>query len=392
MTNFEYVTVPIVTNPDELAQTAYDRIAELVEGWEPADGNFETIVIEAIATMMAEARDVASAVPLAIFRYFGQTVMKILPEESTPATALTDWKFIDNKGYTVPAGTPIAIQNAQGERFAFETVNEFSIAEGQTEVKGIQVTATVVGSESNSLKGLVEQAAGFAFVQSVSLNAATVETSGGTDEESDTEYLNRLAAELSLLSPRPITTKDYSLIATNIPGIHRALAINGYNPEAGTEGNERVVAVSPIDTNGNAVSSETLANLKKYLEEIREVNFLPFVFNPTYTEVDVSITVHAVEGSSKTAVEQLVKEAIKSFLSPANWGTVPTSGVPIWRNEPTVRQGSIAAVANQNIGVAYALLPTIAIHAGVLESKDLALPGHAPLPRPGTITVNVVIP
>ncbi len=392
MSNNQYITVPIITNPDELAQVAYNRIAELVQGWEPSDGNFETILIEAIAVMMAEGRDIASMVPLAIFRYFGQTIMKILPNEATAAQALTDWKFADTKGYTVPAGTPIAISNAQGERFAFETLNEFSVAEGQSEVKGVQVIATIVGSESNKLKGLVEQAAGFPFVTTVSLNAATPETSGGADEESDTEYLNRLASELSLLAPRPITTKDYALIATNIEGIHRALAINGYNPENSTEGNERCVAVSPIDLNGNPVSSAVKAALKAYLEEIREVNFLPFVFDPTYTEVDVTITVHAIEGSSKVAVEAIVKKAIESFLSPANWGLVTTSGIPLWRNEPVVRQGSIAAVANQNIGVAYPLLPTIAVHAGVLESKDLVLPGKAPLPKPGTITVNVLIP
>jgi hypothetical protein len=57
-----------------------------------------------------------------------------------------------------------------------------------------------------------------------------------------------------------------------------------------------------------------------------------------------------------------------------------------------VRRGSLAAVANANPGVAYPELPEICEHGGALKAEDFVLPGFAPLPEAGTITVEVEIP
>ena len=65
----------------------------------------------------------------------------------------------------------------------------------------------------------------------VTATAASDETlTTGIDAEADSAYLNRLVVELGLIAPRPITTNDYASLASNVVGVYRALAIDGFNP------------------------------------------------------------------------------------------------------------------------------------------------------------------
>jgi len=71
------------------------------------------------------------------------------------------------------------------------------------------------------------------FLASIIVTAtASTDTSlaTGTDAETDSNYLNRLVNELSLIAPRPITTNDYAQLSQNVVGIFRALAVDGFNP------------------------------------------------------------------------------------------------------------------------------------------------------------------
>lgn len=397
--NLQYVTVPIQTDPRELEEIAFARLQELIPGWEPADGDLLTIAIKTVAYIMAEARDVASVVPLAIFRYYGQTIAKVPPIEAISAQALTNWKFADTEGHQIPAYTPIVMTNPQGEKVGFQTLSEFNCPVGQNEVKNIPVAAIIPGIVGNSIKGPIEAAQNLPFVTTITFSASTPETYGGLDEESDIEYVNRLSALLTTLAPRAITAKDFSLLATNIENVHRALTISGYNFTTAKPGEEKTVGVVPLDVlgkgievAGTAITPEVAAKLKAYYEELRELGFIVTIGKPTYTKVDVKVVVHAREGTNKALLEQTIKEAIENYLKPENWGQIPGGGIPIWRNEPVVRQGSLASIINTNPGVAYTLLPEIAKTGSALENKDFTLPGVAPLPEPGTVTVTVEIP
>ena len=114
------------------------------------DANLETIMVEAMARMTAEARDVASAVPTDIFRYYGELV-GITPQEATYATSTVTLTVIDNKGYTIPAGTQLGIQVTGDEIVPFETLNDYVIPTGVTVANSIPIQAVEVGSESSGL-------------------------------------------------------------------------------------------------------------------------------------------------------------------------------------------------------------------------------------------------
>ena len=66
------------------------------------------------------------------------------------------------------------------------------------------------------------------LVTATSSSDATLTT--GVDAEAESAYLNRLVVELGLIAPRPITPNDYAQLASNVVGVYRALAIDGFNP------------------------------------------------------------------------------------------------------------------------------------------------------------------
>jgi uncharacterized phage protein gp47/JayE len=137
------------------------------------------------------------------------------------------------------------------------------------------------------------------FVQSITL---TNPTTGGIDAEEDEDYLNRLSLQLQLLAPRPIVPSDFAAIALDIPGVGRALAIDGYNPADGTTDNERMITIAAVDTLGAAIPADTKQQLASFLEDRREVNFVINIIDPTYTTVDVTFQVQADIGVADQAI------------------------------------------------------------------------------------------
>jgi hypothetical protein len=224
----QFIDVPITTDPEVLAQLAFDYLQANIPDWVPNDANLETILIEASALMAAEARDVASTVPTEIFRYFGELV-GILPQEATRATSTTEWTMIDNQGYTIPAGTQIGIRTAGDVLIPFEVMEDVVILPGATIASNVEILATETGIEGSGLPdtSVVELIDTLDFVTTITLETLTT---GGVDAEDDDVYLNRLVARLQMLAPRPILARDFAVFAQDIAGVDRAIAVDGYNP------------------------------------------------------------------------------------------------------------------------------------------------------------------
>src|SRR5262245_33606062 len=108
----DYISPPLVTEPDDLAAEAFDYLEANIDGWLPSPGNLETWQIEAISQLASELMYVVSAVPTSIFRYFGETLLGLAPQEAVSAYATTTWTARDALGYTIPAGALIGIPAA----------------------------------------------------------------------------------------------------------------------------------------------------------------------------------------------------------------------------------------------------------------------------------------
>jgi uncharacterized phage protein gp47/JayE len=387
-----YIVPPIETNPDDLAQDAFDYLEANLPGWRASPGNLDALIVEAFAQAAAEQGDVASAVMTGVFRYFGPLV-GVTPIDAVPAMATATFTAVDAAGYTVDAGSVVGLRDADGNLQGFELVADVVIAAGATTGSGT-VDAQDPGAAANGLSGVAELVSVPPFVTACTVGAA----SGGTDAEDDDVYLDRLAATLQLLAPRPILPNDFAVLARSVAGVYRAAAVDGLKPgppwdaTAEATGQDRTITVAPVDVSGASVGSAIRGNVDTFLQGLREQNFQVFVVDPNYTTIDITATVQAWPGQDVSVVQSAVIAALTDYLDPSKFGAGQGNDTTQWLNDPVIRQGELFEVLNSVDGVRYVSALTFRASGGTMGTADVTLgPGSAlpALPHAGVLTVTV---
>ena len=366
-----FITVPTTTDPDVLAASALDDLMTRIPGWVPREGHLEVAMIEVFSRLVAENRDVASAVPASIFRYFGTSLMGIPPVDAASALARSTWTVVNDLGYTIDAGTLVGYQLASDRQAYFRTVDPVTIAPGQTTTASGEVLLRAIspGAAYNGLPaGPVRLVDALAFVSTVT---ATETTAGGIDAETAEAYLDRLRQELRLLTPRPIVPNDFAVLARRIAGVDRSIAIDGYNPANGTYDNERMVTVALADVLGNPVPDTVRAEVEAYLEAQREVNFVVHTIGPRYTTVDVAATLKALPGFDIETVRAAAIQTLRDYLDPKSWD---------W--SVVVRKNELISILDRVEGVQY-------VDAVTTPADNIILQGVATLVRAGALNISV---
>lgn len=229
----EPIILPITTDPDEIAEIGLDYLEDAVPGWtrERADPAFQMIMTT--ARVIAEARDTASDVPPAIFRYQGEWLVGLPPVDAASAQTTATIVMVDNAGYTIDAGTPFEILTAGDESFVFLTSDAVTVLPGATTTATGEVglVAETAGEDSSGLPdtSTIRSVDTITFIDSVTLEE---DTSGGVAAETDDEYLARLVEEFRLFTPRPILPSDFAVLARRVLGVERALPLNLFSPAA----------------------------------------------------------------------------------------------------------------------------------------------------------------
>lgn len=391
----DYIFDPLETDVDQLQQDAFDYIQVRWPDWKPEEGNLETWLIGACARIVAEARDLASDVPPAIFRYFGKTVLGLPPVDATPAQVDSTWTFVSNPdGRTIEAGWLVGIPDADGEITAFEVASEVTVASGDLTAEVVTLIAVDEGADTSGLGGTgvtVDALDERDWINTITLTGITT---GGIDAETDDQYLDRLSARLTLLAPRPILPRDFELFAKDTAaqlGVTvRVLALDGYNPANQTFNNERMIAIAAVDdASGANISGGVKTAIDNDLQEQREVNFIINMMDPTRTTVDVTFVGKALPGADPDEVESAGISAIQDFLNPNNWGQPASGEERRWTNQPVVRQQDLSTVLNMIEGFDYWTTLTIGLNGGAQTSADHNLAGDAPLPTVGAINGTV---
>lgn len=384
-----YTDPPLETDPETLAQDAFAYLAGQFPAWQPSEAQLEVWLLRAFARMAAEARDIASDVPRAIFRFFGQLV-GVPSIEDTPASADTTWVLADNAGHVIEEGTVVGIPHPDGDLVDFEVLADVTVPAGQTTTAAgaVKLVAIEAGARGSGLTGTPELVDGLEFeVTSITLVG---QTTGGVDAESDDDYLDRLVEQLELMAPRPIIPEDFATFARSVAGIDRALAIDGYNASTTATGQEKTITVAVVDAAGATPSSGLRNEVDALLQAEREWNFLVFVIGPTYTPVQVTFTAKAYAGHVPADVEAAAEAAVAAYLSPANWARPQDSNERLWLpGHDRIRIGELYTVLNEVPGLDYVTALTFGAEGGALGAADFVLAGPAPMPQPGTITGTV---
>jgi hypothetical protein len=375
-----YIVAPVAADPNEIARDVFTFLAANIPGYVPAEGNLDALIVEGVAAKVAEAMATAGGVTTDIFRYFGQSLVGLPPIDAAPAHMATTWAVNDTLGYVIPAGTVVSHAVTGDRRQLFFTPTPVAIPPGNSTVT-VDLVAVESGTDGNGLPpASLVLAVPLSFVSSV---VSTSTTSGGADAEDTDAYLNRLSDELRLLSPRPILAADFSTLARRVPGVARALAIDGLDPVANTLGNERMVAVAVVDVAGAALSADVKAQVRSLLQARREVNFVVSVIDPTFTAISVAYVGQVLPGANTSTVTNDINAAVAAYLDPSTWAA--DSSPVEWRPKSTVRLFEVAALINSVVG--FDFLTSLTLNGG---TADVVLTGRAPLPTPGTIGGTVV--
>ena len=206
-------------------------------------------------------------------------------------------------------------------------------------------------------------------VSVTNVNAAT----GGQDAETlDQIRVNAPAALISL--NRAVTLTDYEALAKKVPGVAKAKAVSAVYSSV-------TLYVAPLggglDASGTPIYLTSTAKLavSNYLATRIPAPTTVTLADPTYVQIDVTITLVVAPQYNQKAIEAAVKAAITAFLTydAVDFGE-------------RVTLGGLFTAINSVIGVGYASVTTLARH-GNTGAADVQLASNE-IPVLGTLTTN----
>lgn len=368
-----YFRLPVETNFDQLLIDALGRINNQFPDWVPRESHLEVAILEEMTRLAQEAAQVTAEVPDRIFERFGEEIFGISPVEAVPASASAEFTVVDDAGYVIPAGTIVGFEDDVGELVLFATDSNLVIGSGET-----SGSVTVVAEEPGELgNGFGPGSARLVDARRELVSVSFLDSSaGGVSAETPQTYRDRLAVELALQAPRPILPEDFVAFARRDGSVFRAQALDGYDPDAETFGNERMITLALVGPDGLPVGAAAQTRVQDGLEALREVNFVVHTIDPVYTEVDVVFEVVATPGISLQLVEDRCVDRVEEVLSPARFGG-GDQNPPIWMSTLTVRRNALIAELARVDGVMFVSL--LELNG---SEDDVTLDGPAGLPAP----------
>lgn len=385
-----YIEPDLLTDETSIAAAILASITDRYPEWQAAEGHVETTLAEAIASVIGPALTLVKDEAARAFVGMVESVFGIYRTPAAVASALTTWTLNHANGATIPAGTEAVGNNLNGEPIAFSTAEDVTIDPGDTEATDVLVYAVEPGTEGNGVSG---PAIEFTPLTGLSAVAFTTVSSGGADEQSLEDFMDVASRRLRTLRRIAIEERDYADIPLEVPGVARCLAVRLLDPANPPDPGDPPssgghVTVYPIDSEGQPVSPAVASQVGDLLSgDDRPVNVTVHVEEPTYTTIDVDITIWLAPDADESATESAVEDAIRQALSPGMWALDPLAPgrwrKPIRAEDATVNDYMIAHIAGSVPGVAG--VSAVAVNSG----SSATLSGFAPLPEPGTINVTV---
>jgi hypothetical protein len=396
-----FVEAEVTQSEQRLKELMRATLVELLEasgvvGYEAKSAALEVIILSVAAALFAGTAQTSALVLNAIFRQFGTQLLKLPFNEGASATGKTKWAIAPAEGIRViEAGTQI---EAGGQGFYVEVDTEVPAKATSVE---LQVIAIERGIEGNKVSGVAQQINPYDWVTEVQFVG---ETSGGAEQESDTEYLVRLANQLQLQAPRPVNAANFAPFLLGVPSgilpagvvVGRATAIDLYDAETSEESVPNCCTTWVAGPEGEALSTPDMEALQAWVRKYVALNFLAFVRAPVYETIYVTAVVQVLSNYSEEAVVANVKAALEALINPKVWGNPEsrTTGSSTWINERTVRYNTILGTIEAVPGVAYCLEGSTGLKIGTSSTPagttDIALSG-GPVVLPKTTSGTIVV-
>ncbi|WP_102158736.1 baseplate J/gp47 family protein [Zhihengliuella halotolerans] len=352
----------------DLFGAALARLELSIPEWEPRPGTTEMLLLESLSMMLGvEVLALQMAPAQVVEQLMGLYGVRRDPGRGAEGKAL--FTVTGSKPqHTIPLGTRLRYEMEEtGESYDLLTTEARTIITTDGLTALIAVGAELVGTELNGLPDgtelqVVDQ---LPFIETVALDG---DLTGGAGEEGDGSFYSRATATLSTLNSTLVLPEDFQYAARAIAGIGRARVLNLHDPsEPGVE-KPGHVSVAVANNDGQVISAELRQDVEAALGLKMLASLTLHVIDPTYTNVDVSVTVQAAAGNAPADVQAVVDAAIRDWINPATWD---------WA--PEVAQYALIALVGS--------LPQVAMVT--MASDTVPLSGDAPLPTLGTVTIEV---
>lgn len=409
-----YIQLPVTVDADALTQQILSNLASYFPGWVPREGNLEVAIVEQIALLIAEAATAASEVPALIFEYFG-TLVNITPIAGNYEQIQVTWTLISpatGAGYQIPSGT-IAGFYWQGAAYQFQTIQDYTIPTGSASmniimqsvatgaVYDIDALATNSSFSTSEYLVLSTQDPLVSTILIISTPSTLSTLIRATDPESSSAYLNRLANELQLLAPRPITPTDYSSFSQNVSGVYRATTYDGINPLTNqvTAANSNLTAQPSTPTGWTGIGDG--ANIDTFALGAAAPTAYGQVTRTASALVSGALLYSAAAQNATTMQVAITTPTFSTSLSAANPALVKitdsTNG-----NEVAIVIGATALASGYQtltlaspLRIAHPVTATVTIYDGVMLPLVGGVPGSAgvlPSNAPNYIAAAVTTP
>lgn len=387
----DFVDIPIEVAPQAMLERFVTEMESLVEGWNPNLGEAEILIAQAVIyRLVVPIIQLASSVPATIFDTFGREIVKVGRQEALRAYAASTWTMVDNAGYTIPAGTQVDLVKTGSERIGFIVVSTVVVPPGETATAegAVLLEAIEPGENANALEGEGILVDALNFVVQPGGIVLDAPTSNGRDEEPPTEYLGRLAETMQTFIEGVVRARDVAIVARNVPGVGRVAVIDNYNAETEEDEQEKTTTLVVANDDGLEVASGVKDAVLAKMEEKREVNYLFFVEDSTYSTIEVEGSIVPMLGYDKGAAIVNTEAMLDELNNPAHAFEQPEGDAASWVNSKVVRYQDVVTAINNSQGVDHVDNLKIGKNGGAKGTADLTLTGLAPLPKPGAYTLT----
>ncbi|ASR80660.1 baseplate J-like protein [Arthrobacter phage Piccoletto] len=352
----------------DLVDAAVAHIQSVLPNWQPQQGNTEVVLLQALALMLGPE--------VMALQMLGDRVIEgvaglygVLRSQGTPASGRVQFTVTNsNPTQIIPLGSRLRlVVSSTGETVDLLTTEELQIITSESLTGEVNVVAEYVGETANGIPAgtSVSVVGSLPFVES---SVLALPISGGSGTESDGSFKARAASTFARQVSTLVGTEQFEYAALTRPEIGRAKAFDNYNPAVPGSPQFGHVTVAVANTTGQTVSAPVMTDIENWLEAQALASLIVHVIAPTYTTVNLNVTVKADVGQSAVEVKANVEAALREWLSPVTWP---------W--DSTVEQFSMISV----VGNAGGVKQVTSVPA------TIALAGKAPLPTIGTINVTV---
>jgi hypothetical protein len=327
----------------DLYNAAIANIASFLPEWVPREGNVEVVMLEAFCNVVEEAvyaiNRLPNAMALILLQMFG-----VYRSPGVQPVATLQFTVQDTQGYTIPIGTAAALPIMDGiDPVVFTTDQDLVIPAGQTvgtvSATGDRFTVDANTAPAATPLGMLNS---LQFLNSVVLVSVT---ESGTDPDTDANWIERGAARLSRISDALLLPRHFSAYAIEQDTVHRATAIDSYNPTSGhAPGGDAGHVTVAVYGFGTAMSTADKADLLAGLQYLSSAQLNVHLIDATVEVLDVSATVYASATDDPAVITSNVQNALAQYLSVDTWNWSQTVHVnnliSVISNAPGVRHVS----------------------------------------------------